>query len=93
MLILGILLIVAAAIWLCFKLYVAYSSVGATDGLVAFYDGAVYPPIMIAVGLFLTLRQLEVGWPWWAYVLVWIGGAAAAVGLMKLLVELGDKEL
>jgi hypothetical protein len=52
-----------------------------------------YPPILTAVGLYFVLPTFEIGWPWWIFLGIWLGLAGLVFGALKLLVELGDKEL
>jgi hypothetical protein len=90
--IVGYICIAIAVVWFIVKAYVAYSSVGDTLGTV-YKDAALYPPILTAFGLFLVLPTLEINWPWWIFLGLWLGSAALAWGALWGMVELGDKEL
>ena len=93
MIIVGYLLLAAAAGWWGYKVYVSYSSAGGTDFLMPVYDGAMYPPILATVGLYLVLSNRDVVWSIWAYVGLWLGLTVVAWGIIRLMEELGDKPL
>jgi hypothetical protein len=52
-------------------------------------DAAIYPPILVGVGLYL----IGIAWPWWGYVAAGLGLVPVVVGALYLMQELGDKEL
>jgi hypothetical protein len=89
----GYALLVIAAIWILYKLYISFNSAGGTAYQVPVYDAAVYPPIMVAVGLFCVLRGNEVHWPVWSYVALWLALTGVTAGAIKVLEELGDRPL
>lgn len=93
MIIVGIVALAVAAVWYFYKLYVAYSSFGGTNGMQPVNDAAMYPPMLVAFGLWWVLSTNEIQWEWWIYILIWLGGTAFALGTIKLAEILGDKPL
>ena len=93
MTIVGYICIAIAVVWFLFKSYVAYSSAGGTASMSPYYDAAMYPPILTAFGLYWVLPTFEINWSIWIFVGIWLGLAALIAGALRLLVELGDKEL
>ncbi len=89
----GAALIAVAAGWFCYKVYVAYTSAGGTDFAMPIYDAAMYPPMMLAIGLYLTLTALEMTYSIWIYVGIWVVATLLAVGLLWLTEQMGDKPL
>ena len=89
----GAALIAVAAGWFFYKVYVAYTSAGGTDFAMPIYDAAMYPPMMLAIGLYLTLTALEMTYSIWIYVGIWVVATLLAVGLLWLTEQLGDKPL
>lgn len=89
----GAVLLAVAAGWFFYKVYVAYTSAGGTDFALPIYDAAMYPPIMATVGLYLVLTLYEVPWSIWIYVAIWLVATLLAVGMLKLMEQLGDKPL
>ncbi len=92
MIIVGYICIAIAVVWFLVKAYVAYSSAGDTLGTV-YMDAALYPPILAAFGLYWVLPTFEINWSVWIFLGIWLALAALAFGALKLMVELGDKEL
>jgi hypothetical protein len=90
--IVGYICIAIAVVWFVFKSYVAYSSVGDTLGTV-YLDAALYPPILTAFGLYWVLPMFNIHWTVWIFVGIWLVLAGLVFGFLKLMVELGDKEL
>jgi hypothetical protein len=93
MIFIGYAMIGAAAIWFLYKLYVSYTSAGGTDFALPVFDAALYPPILVAVGLYLVLPAYEVNWSVWIYIAIWVGSTVLAVAAIKLAEFLGDKPL
>ena len=93
MIIVGYICIAVAVIWLTIKLYVSYSSAGGTAGMSPVYDAAYYPPVLIAFGLYWVLPTFEINWSIWIFFGIWIGLALLFAGGIRLMEELGDKEL
>jgi hypothetical protein len=91
MVLVGYALLVIAALWLIYKVVLAFNSAGGTDLMLVVYDAAVYPPLLVAVGLFLVFRSRE--WPFWIYALVWLGSTGLAAGAIRLSEEIGDRRL
>jgi hypothetical protein len=91
--IVGYLLILSGAIWFGYKLYLSYSSAGGTDFMLPVYDGAIYPPMLAAFGLYWVLRGLEIEWSYWAYVGLWLGLSVLAGAAIWLSEEIGDRTL
>lgn len=89
----GPLMLILAAGWLFYKVYVAYTSAGGTDFAMPIYDAAMYPPIIATIGLYLTLTALEIEWTVWMYVGIWLVITLLAIGLLWLMEQLGDKPL
>jgi hypothetical protein len=89
----GLVLLVVAAAWIAYKLYVSFTSSGGTAFEVPVYDAAVYPPILSAIGVFCLQYSSQARWPIWGYVLLWLGLTAATAGAIKILEEIGDKPL
>jgi hypothetical protein len=89
----GAALIAVATGWFFYKVYVAYTSAGGTDFAMPIYDAAMYPPMMLALGLYLTLTALEMTYSIWIYVGIWVVATLLAVGLLWLTEQLGDKPL
>lgn len=89
----GIICVVVALIWLCFKTYISYTSFGGTAHMIPVYDAAMYPPAMTAFGLFWILRGYEIHWPWWAFLLIWLPLTGLAIGIIRLAEVLGDRPL
>jgi len=92
-LIIGYALIVVAAGWFLYKVYIAYTSAGGTDFAMPIYDAAMYPPAMATVGLYLVMRVYEALWSIWIYVGIWVVATLLAVGILWLTEQLGDKPL
>lgn len=84
--------IVVAIIWLLVKMYLAYHSAGGIN-MVVVYDGAVYPPILATVGLYLILPTFEINLALWMYVVLWVVMCAAAWGTIRLMEVVGDRPL
>jgi hypothetical protein len=91
--IVGYICIAVALIWLCIKLYISYNSAGGTAGMMPVYDAAYYPPILIAFGLYWVLPSFKINWSIWIFVGIWLGVALLFAGAIRLMEELGDKEL
>ena len=91
--IVGYICIAAALVWLIVKMRVSYNSAGGTAGMMPVYDAAYYPPVLIAFGLYWVLRSFEIHWSIWVFVGIWLGLAALFAGAIRLMEELGDKEL
>ena len=91
--VIGYVLLVVAVGWIGFKMYVSYNSAGGTAFAVPVYDAAIYPPILAAVGLYLVLPSFGVEWPWWAFVVAGLALVPLVVGGIRLMEEVGDKEL
>ncbi len=89
----GYALIAVAIIWFVYKMYVSYTSAGGTDFAMPVYDAALYPPIMVAVGLYLLMRSGGEPWSIWVYVVIAVLTAGLTAGLIRLMEELGDKPL
>lgn len=81
-----------AVVWVLVKLHMAYHSAGGTV-MVTVYDAAVYPPILLAGGLYFLLPDYQVNLPYWAYLLIWAALTAAVVGAIRWMQEIGDKPL
>ena len=86
-------MLILAAGWFFYKVYVAYTSAGGTDFAMPIYDAAMYPPIIGTIGLYLTLTAQEIEWTVWIYVGIWVGVTLLAIGLLWLMEQLGDKPL
>ena len=91
--VIGYVLIVIAIGWIAYKMNVSYNSAGGTAFAVPVYDAAIYPPILIAVGLYLASPSLGIEWPVWIYVAIGLVLIPVVVGAIKLMEEVGDKEL
>ena len=91
MMVIGCALVAIAAGWFLYKLWVSCSS--ARDFEVAVYDGAIYPPVLAVVGLFLLLREYEISWPFWIYLLIWIGLTLVAAAAIKGIEVISDRPL
>ncbi len=93
MIYIGCPVIVIAVIWLFYKMHLSYHSAGGTNLMDPIYDAAVYPPILMAVGLYLVLGALGYDWPYWYYIGIWALAAALFAGLLKGCMAMGDKPL
>jgi hypothetical protein len=91
--IVGYICIAVALVWLVIKLRVSYNSAGGTAGMTPVYDAAYYPPILIAFGLYWVLPTFKINWTIWVFVGIWLGLAALFAVAIRLMEELGDKEL
>lgn len=91
--VIGCVLIVIAIGWIAYKMNVSYNSAGGTAFAVPVYDAAIYPPILAAVGLYLAAPSLGIAWPVWIYVVIGLVLIPLVVGAIKLMEEVGDKEL
>jgi hypothetical protein len=91
--VLGALLLVIAAGYFLYKVYVSYSSAGGTDFELPVNDGAMFPPVMAVAGLYLILNAYEIDWPWWGYLAIGLVLMLVAWGVIRLSQELGDREL
>ncbi len=91
--VLGALLLVIAAGYFLYKVYVSYSSAGGTDFELPVNDGAMFPPVMAVAGLYLILNACEIDWAWWVYVAIWLVLTPVAWGVIRLSQEIGDREL
>jgi ABC-type spermidine/putrescine transport system permease subunit II len=91
--VIGYVLFVIAAGWIAYKMNVSYNSAGGTAFAVPVYDAAIYPPILTAVGLYLVLPSFGVEWPVWAYIAIGVALVPVIVGGIKLMEEVGDREL
>lgn len=90
--VIGLLCIALAAIWILYKLYLAYNSAGGTV-MVAVYDAAIFPPILAVLGLYLTLRAFDINYSLWIYPAICIGiGVLVIIGI-KVAEEIGDGPL
>ena len=89
----GYLLMVIALGYFLYKLYVSYSSAGGTDFALPVYDGAIFPPVLCVVGLYLALRPYELDWSYWIYVALWLGLTILAWGAIRIGEEVGDRSL
>ena len=89
----GYVLLVIAVGWIGYKMSVSYNSAGGTAFAVPVYDAAIYPPILIGVALYLVLPSWGIEWPWWAYVAAGVVLVPVVVGGIRLMEEVGDKEL
>ncbi|NLF68227.1 MAG: hypothetical protein GX575_04140 [Candidatus Anammoximicrobium sp.] len=87
--VIGYGLLVIAVGWIVYKLNVSYNSAGGTAFEVPVNDAAIYPPILIGVGLYL----IGIAWPWWGFVAAGLVLVPVVLGGLYLLQELGDKEL
>jgi hypothetical protein len=92
MIVIGYVLIAGAVAYLLYKLYLAYDSMGGTDMMVAVNDGAMFPPVVGVLGLYILHSSYEISWPAWLYFAVWFGVSVAAFALIKIMVRLGDKQ-
>jgi len=92
MTIIGWILIVVAALWLIYKVYLAYQSSGGRM-VVTVYDAAVYPPLMVAAGLFWVLPTFGVNLSIWIYIGIAAGLVILAAGCIKIAEEIGDRPL
>ena len=88
----GYALIVIAAGWFLYKLYLSYTSAGGTQFELPVYDGAIYPPAIGVIGAYLVLRA-SVQWSIWIYVVAWVGLTALAAGAIRIAEEVGDRPL
>ena len=86
-------IIVIAAVWFLYKLYLSYSSAGGTDFLISVYDAAMYPPVIAVVGLYFVLPTYEINWSIWIYGGIWIGLTAVAALSLRIVEEIGDRPL
>jgi len=91
--VIGYVLFVVAAGWIAYKMNVSYNSAGGTAFAVPVYDAAIYPPILTAVGLYLVLPGFGIEWPVWAYIAIGVVLVPVIVGGIKLMEEVGDREL
>ena len=88
----GYVAIVVAVLWISLKLYLAYNSAGGTI-MVVVYDAVIYPPVLIAVGLYFVLPSLGVQLHYWIYIAVWAACSGVVAGAIRLSEELGDRPL
>jgi hypothetical protein len=91
--VIGYLLMVLALGWFLYKLYLSYTSFGGTAFEMPVYDGAIYPPVVGVLGLFLVLRPYELDWSYWIYVALWVGLTILAWGAIFIAKFVGDREL
>lgn len=89
----GWALIVFAAGYFGYKVYLSFTSAGGTDFMVPIYDGAIYPPALAVFGLYWVLGSFGIDWAWWVYLLLWVGASLAAAGIIRLSEEVGDRPL
>ena len=81
-----------AAIWILYKLYLAYNSAGGTV-MVTVYDAAMFPPLIAVAGLFCTFRAFDIHCPIWIYPAIVVGiGVLVVIGI-KVAEEIGDRPL
>ena len=90
--VIGCALLVVAAGWIAYKMYVSYSSFGGTVEVIV-YDAAIYPPILTGVGLYLVLPGFGIAWSAWMYVAIALVLIPIVVGGIKLMEKIGDREL
>jgi hypothetical protein len=93
MVVLGWVLIAVASGWFAYKMYISYTSAGGTDFAMPVYDAAIYPPILAGVGLYFVLPPLGIQWPFWAFVVIALGLAVLFGVSIRIMEEVGDKEL
>jgi|GEM_PF-1475243 len=91
--VIGYALIVIAIGWIAYKMKVSYNSAGGTAFAEPVYDAAIYPPILTGVGSYLVAPSLGLDWPVWSYIAIALVLVPLVVGAIKLMEELGDKEL
>jgi uncharacterized membrane protein len=91
--IVGYVLVVVAVGWIGYKMSVSYNSAGGTAFAVPVYDAAIYPPILIAAGLYLVLPSFDIEWSVWTYVAIGLVLVPVIVGVIRLMEEVGDREL
>ena len=91
--VIGYALLVVAAGWIAYKMSVSYNSAGGTAYAVPVYDAAIYPPILIAVGLYLILPGFDIEWSVWIYIAIGLVLIPVIAGGIRLMEEVGDKEL
>lgn len=89
----GYVLVVVAVGWIGYKMSVSYNSAGGTAFAVPVYDAAIYPPILIALGLYLILPGWGIEWSIWLYVAIGLVLVPVIVGIIRLMEEVGDREL
>ena len=90
--VIGFFCIALAAIWILYKLYLAYNSAGGTV-MVTVYDAAMFPPILAVFGLYLTFPTFEINCPMWIYPAICVGiGVLVVIGI-KVAEEIGDRPL
>ena len=89
----GYALLAIAAAWFLYKLSISFRSAGGTDMMVSVYDGAVYPPILAAVGLYVVLPTYEINWSILIYVAIWFGLTLFAALAIRIVEEIGDRPL
>jgi hypothetical protein len=87
--VIGYVLLVIAVGWIGYKMNVSYNSAGGTAFAVPVYDAAIYPPILIGVAIYL----IGIEWPWWGYVVAGVALVPIVAGGIRLMEEVGDKEL
>jgi uncharacterized membrane protein len=91
--VIGYVLLVVAAGWIAYKMSVSYNSAGGTAFAVPVYDAAIYPPILTAVGLYLVLPSFTIDWSVWIYIAIGLVLVPVVVGAIRLMEEVGDREL
>jgi hypothetical protein len=91
--VIGYPLVVIAAGWFLYKVYLSYTSAGGTQLEMPVYDGAIYPPIMSVAGAYLVLRGYGVDWPVGIYVGLWLGLTLLTAVAIRAAEYLGDKPL
>lgn len=91
--VIGYVLLVVAAGWIAYKMSVSYNSAGGTAFAVPVYDAAIYPPILTAVGLYLVLPSFAIDWSVWIYIAIGLVLVPVVVGAIRLMEEVGDREL
>jgi hypothetical protein len=85
---LGITLLVAAFVALCFELRTSYVTHGGENGQVPVLGGAIQVPLLVLVGLwFLGRAKPAFDSPWWSYPVV---GMTLAVITGWLIIKVGN---
>jgi hypothetical protein len=89
---LGSVCIAVAAIWILFRWYLAYNSAGGTV-VVTVYDAAIYPPPLLALGLYFLLPTFGINWAIWVFVVICLATGGLVAAGIRIAEEVGDRPL
>jgi hypothetical protein len=87
----GLIFVGIALLIFIFKIYVSYDTKGGTIGMVPTLDGAIFPPPLATLGLFMWGFAKRVGAGNWIYFAVWLISTAFAFWAIYYAGKLGER--